>query len=635
MLNVLLIVIVAVVVSRLADRVTALQRRVTALEQRSSAHATASQDAAVTEESQQQPAVQTVQTASAPQDITAEDLLRADRVGEVGRGASVRSWFLHEWPMKVGALLVLSAIGWMATYAIIHDIIGPVGRTALAFVLGVAFYVFGAYRIAQVYVQGAVALFMGLITLAIALFAGVYYGFFAPAVMIFPLLVATVFVAYIAQRYARPNLAAASIFFAFLVPLLFIDMLSSAIVLLYVLVLVLGVAPMIIRGSWRDVLLLLALGAIAQSVILRAVCGFDVAGTAILFAAIVLLFYGTHLVVILRVRALRLWDMAIGGTVGTLAWLGTVMIVERDLQATVLAIAATIFALGVFAVARSVAVRRVTLVYGGVALGLVCSAVASALLDNIVALTFLATAAVTLYLLGLVIALWHGDMPSSEQSFYKVSFTAFIVPVLVTVTNVFAGLFRWTDDVTTSAVAPLMLPDGTLAPPVPVYDVAVRLHQIQMEALTLSVIVATGAFAIAGAVLQRVFGGNLRWTQVHDSFHKALVRIFGTIGTAYASAALWIGLQEFLPYGVAVTIALVIYAAIGVTFYIHGGRDGYKPYRVIGSVFLILVATHLFLYDFWTLSVVAKIAVFALTGILFISTAFFARRTERIATDDK
>ncbi len=628
MLNFLLIVIVAVVVSRLSNRVTTLQRRVAALEQRSSAHVTTSQDAAVTEVPQQ-PAAQTVQTASAPQDITAEDLFRADRVGEVGRGASVRSWFLHEWPMKVGALLVLSAIGWMATYAMIHDIIGPVGRTALAFVLGVAFYVFGAYRIAQVYVQGAVALFMGLITLAIALFAGVYYGFFVPAVMIFPLLVATVFVAYIAQRYARPNLAAASIFFAFLVPLLFIDMLSATIVLLYVLVLALGVVPMIIRGLWRDVLLLLALGAIAQSVVLRAVYGFDAAGTAMLFAAIVLLLYGTHLTVILRVRALRLRDMAIGGTVGTLAWLGTVMIVERDLQAIVLAIAATIFALGVFAVARSVAARRATLVYGGVALGLVCSAVASALLDNIVALTFLTTAAVTLYLLGLVIALWRDDMSSSEQSLYKVSFTAFIVPVLVTVTSVFAGLFRRTGDVTTSTAAPLMLPDGTLASPVPlpVYDVAARLHQMQMEALTLSVIVAIGAFAIAGVILQRIFGGNLRWTQIHDGFHKALVRIFGTIGAAYASASLWIGLQEFLPYGAAVTIALVIYAAIGVAFYIHGGRDGYKPYRVIGSVFLILVATHLFLYDFWTLSVVAKIAVFALTGILFISTAFFARQS--------
>jgi len=49
-------------------------------------------------------------------------------IGLPGRESVVINWLKTDWPMKLGALMLLIGIGWATTYAFMNNLIGPYGK---------------------------------------------------------------------------------------------------------------------------------------------------------------------------------------------------------------------------------------------------------------------------------------------------------------------------------------------------------------------------------------------------------------------------------------------------------------------------------------------------------------------------
>ena len=52
-------------------------------------------------------------------------------------------WIREDWLLKLGALLLLVGLSWLASYAFLNNWIGPMGRIALGLVAGTGFIALG------------------------------------------------------------------------------------------------------------------------------------------------------------------------------------------------------------------------------------------------------------------------------------------------------------------------------------------------------------------------------------------------------------------------------------------------------------------------------------------------------------
>ena len=83
-------------------------------------------------------------------------------------------------------------------------------------------------------------------------------------------------------------------------------------------------------------------------------------------------------------------------------------------------------------------------------------------------------------------------------------------------------------------------------------------------------------------------------------------------------------LHSFYTYDTAIIIALTIYTIIGLYFYLTGVFKNISVFKVAGGILLGLVILRLFPLA-WELELVGRVIVFALIGILLMSTAFIGK----------
>ncbi len=130
-------------------------------------------------------------------------------------------WLSNDWPMKVGALLILLAFGWLTTYAFINNWIGPMGRIALGVGSGLLIMALGEWRIRKYAQQGAVFTALGAATVLVSLFAARnVYDFFTPLTALLAMFAVVVAMGLSSLRHKNMPLAIVGLLMGAAAPLL-------------------------------------------------------------------------------------------------------------------------------------------------------------------------------------------------------------------------------------------------------------------------------------------------------------------------------------------------------------------------------------------------------------------------------
>jgi uncharacterized membrane protein len=169
-------------------------------------------------------------------------------------------WLKKDFLVKLGAFLLLLALGWFVSYAFTNNWIGPFGRIVLGLALGVGIMSLGVWRIQTLVHQGSIFVALGSGTVFLTMYAARYlYNFFTPGTALFIMFLSVVCAGYIAVIKQTRGLAIASLILGAVAPLLTNSPEPSVVGLFsYLLALILG--AIVVTGLLQaEVLILIAL----------------------------------------------------------------------------------------------------------------------------------------------------------------------------------------------------------------------------------------------------------------------------------------------------------------------------------------------------------------------------------------
>lgn len=511
---------------------------------------------------------------------------RADTVYVPPEPSAFVLWLKQDILVKVGALLLLIALGWFVSYAFANNWIGPIGRITLGILFGLGLMILGVIRITKVPNQGAIFTVLGSTTVILTLYAarGIY-DFFTPASALAGMFLMVAFVAFVSVRYQREQLAIASLVLGAVAPLLTnaptpdITGLS-----LYLLMLVVGTL-WVVYITRSHVLTPLALGVVALyglPLLAEPLSGDTLIGLFFTFV-FVSLFFITNVLSMLsdrnqnRVGEQSQYLTAIGTGLYLLVW---IFVAAPDMWQTPLyLIWMVVFSVGAFAVYTRTRDRLPFYIYGSVALCLLVAATANEFEGALLTIVY------TVQLLSIVLIADTVVMNSSVARklawlFLPLTFVAlqhFVSPA-------------WQDGV---------------------------LHSDFFA----SFIVMT-ALLVVGLKLNQ---GRTGTTQI-DTISQTLLIFSGS----YALILIWLVFHAVLATGPATAFSLVTYTIGGLIFYVTGRLESNKNMVTIGMALIAGVVVRLLVVDVWALQLEQRIILFFVIGVLLLSTAFIKKGTKTI-----
>jgi uncharacterized membrane protein len=293
------------------------------------------------------------------------------------------AWLREDWLLKLGALLLLIALGWFTTYAFMNNWIGPAGRITLGLLLGVLILLLGAWRSRSYVAQGGVFLVVGSTTILLTIFAArTMYDFFTPTMALLLMFLSTAFVATQSVRYQRPPLARAALVLAAVAPLLTASADPSAVGLFtYMFVVTLGTI-VVATYSGDRILVPLSLGIMSlYSLPIWSGAGGEERPALLLFAlAFGALYFVVHAGSVLRGNpAARQSDLLTAAWSGLflLCWIMTVA--PAAWQSLLLSAWTVVYLGGSFLLFRATGEPRIVYVYAGTGSVLLAAATAAEL----------------------------------------------------------------------------------------------------------------------------------------------------------------------------------------------------------------------------------------------------------------
>lgn len=486
-------------------------------------------------------------------------------------------WTSQDALTKVGAILVLMAVGWFVSYAVSSGWIGPVGQIALGLVAGVATLVFGLFWMERHAAQGAIFVALGTAIVLLTTFAGRYaYDFFTPISATMLMLGAVSVSAWASVRYVREQLAVASLIMAGIIPLLAHtanpDVFSLFSFLLIVICGTLVTASVV--GS--RVLVPLALGLVFVWCLpyLNSHAALDqllVFGFSSLFA---LIFTAANVFSLIKERTVDYSSYAITAMltgVYTLLWIKVAAPVE--FQVSLYLVWAVLYAFGSWVIARSERQPILAHIYLGMAgVGI---AIATAQTFDGPFLVVVAMGEITALLVTLL------QMPTRVNLARVVAFL-YSIPIVLSIQQITSEAWQ----------------SGVL-----------HIDFFVLVFMTLTF------FAMA-------FRFHLHEDTESDVPSTALLIILGTL---YTTILIWLVLHATIGGDIATAMALVIYTVIGLALYVGGMKTDDAFARILGMVGIGGVVMHLVLVEVWDLSVGLRIVAFLVIGLLLLSTAFVTK----------
>ncbi|MBP7811837.1 MAG: DUF2339 domain-containing protein [Candidatus Moranbacteria bacterium] len=501
---------------------------------------------------------------------------------EPSLGEQAWQWFLHDWPVKLGAILFFLAIGWVIPYYA-WQFIPPAGRVMLGVALGVGFLGFGTRRIQRFRNQGSVFLSLGAGIVYLSIAAGQFqYDLFPPVLALGFLFLTTVFLAYVSVTGRTRALVFLALFLGSIAPFLVHSHASDFVSLFsYLAILCLGVLWVTRLTGWRELTTaaitvycfysapyILSSGSVPNSMH---------ALFATFFALMFFIFNIFSLVYDRKAEPADLIAALLNGIL-LIGWIDQEIIPEA--RSFVMVIAAVMASVGAYVVYASTRIVAPVIVHSGVAV--------------------LLLAVATVYEL--------------DGPLLNITLT-FEVALLVIGLSAFLGQVAAAKRASILFVAPLILVFGNIAH----YAAAKNIFTADFFAI----LVLALALGVAGYLFVR--SDWERDGEIHTE--KLSVGLFWSIVSGLLGMILfWLMTHVVWSDTLATTISLAVYTLIGLYYYVSGRARESKSRKLLGSALLIFVTAHLLLVEMGAMSTEGRIIVFAVIGILLMSTAFLGRK---------
>lgn len=493
---------------------------------------------------------------------------------------SIFDWFKQDWPMKLGALLLLIGFGWLTSYAFMEGWIGPAGRIAMGVVGGAFILFFGEWRIKSYHNQGAVLLGLGAATLLVSTFAArEVYGFFNPTIALGFMSLVVIFVSASSVQNDSKALAILGIILGGVAPLLTSATDPSFIGLFaYLFLLSAGILWVIGITGWR-VLTPLSLAVVFVYSLPYMVGGVENVTTALIFAFLfTFLYYVANLTAIVYEKKSTTSDLITAAANGVfiLAWISST---APDQWKSLLTLALTlVFVLGVFIINRITKLKTPLYIYGGVAVGMFAATTAFELSNQVLTIAYTLEAGVVAFLA----AYLSGNVKLGQKSSGLL-----VVPAVMSISSIQSNAWQ----------------SGIMH-----YDFFVLL------VLTLTLLVLGSYFYYKQKIAKDSQGYDFNF----------LFWLFGLYGVALV----WKSFHAIITNpDIATMVSLTIYTIVGLIIYILGKAKEKRDFLFAGGVVLAGVAIRLLLVDVWNMGITGRIITFFLIGVLFVSTAFVSKNS--------
>lgn len=491
------------------------------------------------------------------------------------------AWVKEDFFVKLGAFLLLLALGWFVSYAFMNNWIGPAGRIFLGLLLGVIFFGLGIWRIRTHAHQGGIFTAVGATTVMMTLFAArEIYDFFTPTSALVVMFMTVVFVAFVSVRYERQALALAGLVLASIAP--FLTNLPAPDIterFMYLLVVILGTLWVVAITGWTRLTLASLIIAFCYSLpFLSGWLSSADRDIAVIFSFIfVSLFFVANMISIIRRTDTKHMPnhslTALGSAIFLFIWIQEA--VSSDLQSLLYVAWALVFSVGAYLVHYYSHNRIAFFLYGGTGIALLAAATAAELSGPVLTIAYLfEVSAIVLGALAL----------RANQNLVSKLCWLYIVPVTMSLESIDSR--EWRDSI---------------------------FHQdFVVVSLAVAILLLVG---LTIYVKQKERG-------VEDQGRSALVMII----SGFVYLTIWVWLVMHALFGNEGTMfSLFIYTVNGIALYIQSKHNENKYYHYAGVGLIGFVVARLMLVDVWDMELVERIITFCIVGVLLMSTAFLRK----------
>lgn len=483
-------------------------------------------------------------------------------------------WIKIEWPIKLGALLVLLGFIWLTSYAFMNNWIGPVGRIAIGIISGMIILFIGDWKIKKSVPQGSILIVLGGATILSTIFAArTLYDFFTPASALVFMALIVVFMAFYSIKYKSKTLCVLSLIAGGIAPSLTNSHeFNFASLHAYLLVLCAGTLWITNYTGWR-MLAPIALSIVALydlSYINLVYYGEDnlmQLGFAFSFA---ILFYATNITSIIRNQLASKSDFitAIANGLFLLLWINEV--VTDEYKSLVTAATMLVFFSGAFLLYRFTHLKHTVYVYSGVAFILLVAATYFETTGSLFTLAYTLEASA---LIGVSIALFKDPKLSSRLC-------ALLIPAFMMGAQSLAS-YSWSTGI---------------------------LHNDFFVLLCI-------------AIISISIGTYLRSHKI-NIFIPLLV-----VGGFFMAALVWLTSDTLINNeSISTSISLGIYTITGIVLHIYGAAKENRAIKNAGIVIICTIVLPVLLLFVMNLPMGGKIVAFFTVGLLLLGTTFISKK---------
>ncbi|MEI6843035.1 MAG: DUF2339 domain-containing protein [bacterium] len=524
---------------------------------------------------------------SQPSNVVKISVSQVDEIKkEVRAENQLENWFKENIIIKIGILMILAGFGWFASYAFMHNWIGPEGRISLGVALGVLLTIFGSFRLGKNKVQGVAFTILGSALVVISVLAGQYfYNFFSPIIVLAIAFIVSVYVSITALYKSYEDLVAYALILSLCAPYFsHTDSMDPVLLYTYLLVVSIGTIWISVLKKWKSPTVMGITGVLLYSlqVFWGGVANIETTKYTILLISYImsLLYLGVNMFGLIKNKiAINSGDVYLT-IVNTIIILGfTTSIVTKDYQSIFLIGWTLFYAISGYFVYKTTQNDQMFYIH---------------------------TLASTLFLAVATSIEFSGQtmVIASEFEAVIICLSSFVVTRKIKIAENFSALM----------IVPFLLSLSSLFSSK--WDTGI-MHSDFVVLFIMTILLA---------VLGVFFRAN---GEVSKSELKMGHFMF-ICSTVYLYALVWLSSHALLTQkDMAVFISLFVYTIIGLITHFVGLFNRHLVLKNYGMALLIAVVARLVFVDVWNMELTLRIVTFIVLGVLFISTAFISRSQSR------